>query len=93
MLVVLMPCSKSVSEEGRIMVGFRTGSMSSAGRVEWVKTTHCCFSQNNHEIKSGYIFFVTMDYIDKSDAEVFNMKLTLVIYRRENAFHSKLSHF
>ncbi len=34
-----------------------------------------------------------MDYIDKSDVEVFTMKLTLVMYRRENRFHSKLSNF
>ncbi len=25
-----------------------------------------------------------MDYVDKSDVEVFSMKLTLVIYQREN---------
>ncbi len=25
-----------------------------------------------------------MDYVDKSDVEVFTMKLTLVIYQREN---------
>ncbi len=34
-----------------------------------------------------------MDYVDKSDVEVFTMKLTLVMYQRENVFHSKLSHF
>ncbi len=34
-----------------------------------------------------------MDYVDKSDVEVFTMKLTLVMFRRENAFHSKLSNF
>ncbi len=34
-----------------------------------------------------------MDYIDKSDVEVFSMKLTLVMYQRENGFHSKWSHF
>ncbi len=28
-----------------------------------------------------------MDYVDKSDVEVFTMKLTLVMYRRENGFH------
>ncbi len=27
-----------------------------------------------------------MDYVDKSDVEVFTMKLTLVMYRRENRF-------
>ncbi len=27
-----------------------------------------------------------MDYIDKSDVEVFTMKLTLVMYRRETDF-------
>ncbi len=34
-----------------------------------------------------------MDYVDKSDVEDFTMKLTLVMYRRENRFHSKLSYF
>ncbi len=29
-----------------------------------------------------------MKYIDESDVEVFTMKLTLVMYRRENGFHS-----
>ncbi len=52
-----------------------------------------CFSQNNHKIMSRYIFIVTMDYVDKSDVEVFTMKLTLVMYQRENGFHSKLSNF
>jgi len=27
-----------------------------------------------------------MDFVDKSDVEVFTMKLTLVMYRRENSF-------
>ncbi len=30
-----------------------------------------------------------MDYVDESDVEVFTMKLTLVMYWRENGFHSK----
>ncbi len=30
-----------------------------------------------------------MDYVDKSDVEVFTMKLTLVMNRRENGVHSK----
>ncbi len=47
------------------------------------------FSQNNCKIKSRYIFIVTMDYVDKSDVEVFTMKLTLVLCQRENGFHSK----
>ncbi len=34
-----------------------------------------------------------MDYVEKSDVEVFTMKLTLVMYRRENRFHSKSSNF
>ncbi len=33
----------------------------------------------------------TMDYVDESNVEVFTMKLTLVMYWRENRFHSKLS--
>ncbi len=32
-----------------------------------------------------------MDYVEESDAEVFTMKLTLVMYRRETGFHSKCS--
>ncbi len=32
-----------------------------------------------HKINSRYIFIVTMDYVDKSDLDVFTMKLTLVI--------------
>ncbi len=35
------------------------------------------------------MFIVTMDYVDNSDVEVSTMKLTLVMYRRENRFHSK----
>ncbi len=35
-----------------------------------------CFSQNNHKIKSRSVFIVTMDYFDKSDVQVFTMKLT-----------------
>lgn len=31
-----------------------------------------------------------MDYIDKSYVEVFTLKLTLVMYLRENRFHSDL---
>ncbi len=38
-------------------------------------------------------FIVTMDYVNKSDVKVFTMKLTLVMYQRENIFHSKLSNF
>ncbi len=34
-----------------------------------------------------------MDYIDKSDVEVFSMKLSLVMYLRENRYHSKWAHF
>ncbi len=34
-----------------------------------------------------------MDYVGKSDVEVFTMQLTLVMYLRENGFHSKLTHF
>ncbi len=34
-----------------------------------------------------------MDYVGESDVEVLTMKLTLVMYRRENGFHSKLSNF
>ncbi len=51
------------------------------------------FFPNNHKIKSRYIFIVTMDYIDNSDVEVFTVKLTLMVYLRENRFHSKLSNF
>ncbi len=47
-----------------------------------------CFSQNNQKMMSRYICIVTMDYIDKSDVEVFTVKLTLVMYRTENRFHS-----
>ncbi len=39
------------------------------------------------------MFIVTMDYIDNSDVEVSTMKLTLVMDRRENRFHSKWSNF
>ncbi len=46
-----------------------------------------------YKIISRYIFIVTMDYIDKSDVDVFSMKLTLMMYRRENGFYSKLSNF
>ncbi len=39
------------------------------------------FSQNNHKIKSRYIYYiVTMDYADKSDVDVFTVNLTLVMY-------------
>ncbi len=34
-----------------------------------------------------------MDYVDESDVEVFTMNPTLVMYRRENWFHIKWSHF
>ncbi len=34
-----------------------------------------------------------MDYVDESGVEVFTMKLTLVMYRRENGFHSEWSNF
>ncbi len=34
-----------------------------------------------------------MEYVGKSDVEVFTMKLTLVMYLRENGFHSKWPHF
>ncbi len=32
---------------------------------------------------SRYIFILNMDYVEESDVEVFTMKLTLVMYRRE----------
>ncbi len=41
-----------------------------------------CFSQNNHRIN----VIETMDYVDKSDVEVFTMKLTLEMYWKENEF-------
>ncbi len=43
-----------------------------------------CFSQNNHKMKSRYICVISMDYVDESDVKVFTMKLTLVMYWREN---------
>ncbi len=51
------------------------------------------YFQNNHKIMSRYIFVVTMGYVDKSDVEVFTVKLTLGMHRRENRFRSKLFNF
>ncbi len=57
------------------------------------ENTPLLFSPNNHKIKSRYICIVIMDYVHKSDVEVLTTKLTLVMYRRENGFHSKWSNF
>ncbi len=40
------------------------------------------FSQNNHKVMSRYIFIVTMDYVDKSDVEVFTMKPWMGAFHR-----------
>ncbi len=42
------------------------------------------------KIMSRYISIVTMDYADKSDVEVFTVKLTLVMNQRETASLSRI---
>ncbi len=49
------------------------------------------FPKTYHKIKSRQTFIVTMDCVDESDVEVFIMTLSLVMYRIENGFQSKLS--
>ncbi len=51
------------------------------------------FPKTYHKIKSRQTFIVTMDCVDESDEEVFIMTLSLVMYRIENGFQSKLSNF
>ncbi len=57
------------------------------------KVLHTAYTENVKSHGKTVRSILSMDYVDKRDVDVFTVKLTLVMYRRENGFESKLYHF